>query len=218
MTKKKARILVVDDHPIIRDGLAALIGLEPDLEICGRVADAATALKRIAEDPPDLAIVDITLGGGNGIELIKQIKASHEEVSTLVFSMHDEKLYAERALRAGAKGYVNKSSPSEEVVVAIRRVLDEKIHLSDEMSELLLNRVVQGSAEEADLGGIDSLSDREMEVFELIGRGLTTRTIADRLNLSVKTIETHREKIKVKLGLSNNNELIRRAVRWVETL
>jgi DNA-binding NarL/FixJ family response regulator len=207
------RILIVDDHPIVRQGLALLIANEPDLEVCGEAADAAEAIQLLTTARPDLIVVDISLHSGNGIELIKQIKARDEHARMLVSSMHDEALFAERALRAGAMGYVNKAEATEKVLEAIRQVLRGKIYLSPRMTERMLCRAV-GSEENLESSPIDTLSDRELEVFELIGQGLTTRQIANKLHLSPKTVETYRENIKSKLNLTNATELTRHAVQW----
>ena len=210
---KTARILIVDDHPIVRQGLSQLISQEQGLEVCGEAADASEALRMLAERQPDLVIVDISLSSGNGIELIKQIKSRDERVRMLVSSMHDESLFAERALRAGAMGYINKGEPTDKMFEAIHQVLGGKIYLSARMTDRMLCRAI--GTEEAFTGSpIDHLSDRELEVFELIGQGLTTRQIAAKLHLSPKTVETYRENIKSKLNLSNATELTRHAVQW----
>lgn len=211
--RRSARIMVVDDHPIVRQGLSQLIGSEPGLEVCGEASDAAEALKLLAETKPDLIIVDISLNSGNGIELIKQIKVRDENVRMLVSSMHDESLFAERALRAGAMGYINKAETTDKVFDAIHQVLAGKIYLSARMTDRMLCRAI-GSEEHMTGSPIDSLSDRELEVFELIGQGLTTRQIAAKLHLSPKTVETYRENIKSKLNLNNATELTRHAVQW----
>jgi len=208
-----ARVLIVDDHPVVRRGLAELINDEPDLEVCGEACDASDALRQVEVKHPDVVVVDISLQSGNGIELIQQIKERDDRIKTLVSSMHDESLFAERALRAGAMGYLNKQEPTEKVIDAIREVINGQVYLSSKMANRLLQSVVGG--ETLDQDPIGSLSNRELEVFELIGQGLTTKKIAGRLHLSPKTIETHREKIKTKLNLSNSTELSRRAVQWV---
>ena len=212
-SRRPARIMVVDDHPIVRQGLTQLISSEQGLEVCAEASDAAEALKLLAETRPDLIIVDISLNSGNGIELIKQIKVRDENVRMLVSSMHDESLFAERALRAGAMGYINKAETTDKVFDAIRQVLAGKIYLSARMTDRMLCRAI-GSEEHLSGSPIDSLSDRELEVFELIGQGLTTRQIAAKLHLSPKTVETYRENIKSKLNLNNATELTRHAVQW----
>ena len=209
----RARIAIVDDHPIVRQGLSQLIAQHPGLEVCGEAADAVEALQMVSEKRPDLIIVDISLSSGNGIELIKQIKARDDRVKMLVSSMHDESLFAERALRAGAMGYINKGEATEKVFEAIHQVLGGKIYLSPRMTDRMLCRAI-GTDDALAGSPIDSLSDRELEVFELIGQGLTTRQIASKLELSPKTVETYRENIKSKLNLSNATELTRHAVQW----
>lgn len=213
LNKQIARVMIVDDHPVVRRGLAELIADEADLEVCGEAGDAVEALRLLETARPDVVVVDISLQAGNGIELVEQIKLRDERVKTLVSSMHDETLFAERALRAGAMGYINKQEPTERVLDAIREVLNGQVFLSTRMANRLLQSVVGG--ETLDQDPIGSLSNRELEVFELIGQGLTTKKIAGRLHLSPKTIETHREKIKTKLNLTNSTELARRAVQWV---
>lgn len=208
-----ARILLVDDHALLRRGLAELIDGESDLEVSGEAADPAGALEQLEEDEIDLAVVDISLQKGSGLELVKQIKSQHPDVDVLVLSMHDENLYAERTLRAGAKGYINKEAPTEKVIEAIREVLAGRVYLSDKMSDRILHRIVDRDTmpEESPL---DTLSDRELEVLELIGRGLTTRQIARQLHLSRKTVDTYRDHLKTKLQIKTANALVRYAVAW----
>lgn len=216
-TKNKqetSRILIVDDHPLVRRGLSELFNGEDDLEVCGEAAGATEAIEKIKELKPDLLIIDISLEDTNGIELIKRLRSQNVKAKMLVSSMHDESLYAERALRAGAQGFVNKEVATEHVINAVRKILGGGVYLSSEMTGNLLQRVVDGT-DGADKSSIETLSDRELEVFERIGDGLTTREIAGKLGLSVKTIETHREHIKIKLRLRNSVELTRRAVQWV---
>lgn len=213
-TNSPARILIVDDHPVVRRGLAQVIADESDLLYCGEAADAGEALRQIDATSPDLVVVDISLRSGHGIELIKQIKARESRVKMIVWSMHDDSLYAERALRAGAMGYINKQESIDHVVDAIRQVLKGKVYLSTHMTDHMLRRVVNVN-EAPDQLPVDRLSDRELEVFELIGQGQTTRNIATKLHLSIKTIETYRENIKAKLNLENGSELSRHAVQWV---
>jgi DNA-binding NarL/FixJ family response regulator len=214
LCKNVARILIVDDHPTVREGLTARISRQDDMEVCGEVADGEEALVKVKELRPDVAVVDISLPKGHGIDLIKQIRAHHDHVKTIVHSMYEESLYAERALQAGAMGYVNKREAPETLLDAIRQVLVGEVYLSPKMTGRVLNRTV-GRGTIAAASPIESLSDRELEVFNLIGQGLTTRAIANRLHLSVHTIDTHREKIKRKLGLKNSAELMQRAVQWV---
>jgi DNA-binding NarL/FixJ family response regulator len=207
-----AKILIVDDHPLVRTGLAQLISDCPDLEVCGEAADMAEALKQIDASSPDLAIIDLSLAGGSGLDLIEHIKSRDRNILMLVASMHDETLYAERVLAAGARGYINKQEAQESIIQAIRQVLNGKVYLSQHMTERLLSGMVDAIGEKRD---IDSLSNRELQVFELIGQGLTTSQMAEQLNLSVKTIETHQAHIKKKLSLGSAHELNQRAIRWM---
>jgi DNA-binding NarL/FixJ family response regulator len=206
--------MIVDDHPITRRGLAALISPELDMEVCAEAADAQEALERLEGIEPDLIVIDISLGKGiGGVELVKEIKSRYEKTRMLVWSMHDEKLFAERCLNAGALGYISKDAAPRDFLAAIRRVLQDKIYVSEQMSDLLLHRMLHGD-EKLDKPSVESLSDRELQIFELIGKGMTTKQIAQSLHLSVKTIETYRENIKVKLNLKNSAELVRHAVQW----
>ena len=208
------RVLIVDDHPIVREGYARLISAEPDLEVCGEASDATEAIHLVVSNSPDVAIVDISLRSGTGIELCKQIRDLDPHIRVLICSVHDESLYADRALRAGAMGYISKEQPSVEVVAAIRRVASGRIALSQQMTERLLSRAV-GADQPANQSPIERLSDRELEVFELIGQGLTTHQIANKLHLSPKTVESYRENLKKKLELRSGTELTRHAVQWV---
>ena len=212
-TKKKMRILVVDDHPIVRQGLVELINHEKDLEVCGGVGEAQEALKSIDKLKPDMVTVDITLTDKSGLELIKDIKANYASLPVLALSMHDESLYAERVLRAGAKGYIMKHEATEKVVEAIRRVLSGQIYMSSPMMQRIMHRL---AGEEIEGGGspLSQLSDRELEVFRLIGKGYTTRQIAGKLHLSIKTIETYRAHIKEKLDFEDSAELLQYAIQW----
>jgi DNA-binding NarL/FixJ family response regulator len=210
--KKKYKVFIVDDHPIVRRGLAELIGMEPDMEVCGQAEDMADAIKQIDANLPDVAIVDISLKGGHGLELIEHVKADHAGVKMLVSSMHDEMLFAERSLRAGASGYFPKQESTEKLLEAIRQVLRGEIYLTARMANRLMHNL---AGKQADTDPIKTLSNREIEVFEMIGQGMTTQQIARKLALSPKTVETHREKIKTKLDLKNSTELNRRAVQWV---
>lgn len=211
--RKTTRILVVDDHPVVRLGLRQMLSQEADLEICGEAGTAAEGLELAHETSPDLVIVDISLPDRSGLELVKQLATGSDPPRIVISSMHDEMLFAERALKAGAHGYVAKEEATRDLVEAVRRVVDGDMYLSEEMTQHML-QVSAGRASKDGAGGVESLSDRELEVFERIGQGLTTREIAERLHLSVKTIESHRENVKTKLDLRNNNELIRRAVEW----
>src|SRR5262245_42491054 len=213
-TKSKTRILIVDDHPLVRRGLRELISTEPDLIVCGEAGEAPEAMVLVDRLQPQLALIDISLKRGHGLELIRQISARNPSIKMLVISMHDESLFAERALRAGALGYINKQDVTIKVAEAIRTVLAGQLYLSPAMAQRLLKQAGQlRSASES--SSMTSLSGRELAVFELLGNGLTTRAIAAKLQLSIKTIETHREHIKSKLQLKNNNELIRTAAQWV---
>ncbi|MCG6889950.1 MAG: response regulator transcription factor [Gammaproteobacteria bacterium] len=207
-----SRILIVDDHPLVRAGLAQLIGDCPDLEVCAEAADMAEALKQIDSTNPDLAIIDLSLAGGSGLDLIEHIKARNLNILMLVASMHDEMLYAERVLAAGARGYINKQEAQDSIIRAIRQVLGGKVYLSEAMTERMLNGMVDLRTEKRN---IDSLSNRELQVFELIGQGVPSSQIASQLNLSIKTIETHQAHIKRKLGLGSAHELNQRAIRWM---
>lgn len=208
------RILIVDDHSVVRYGLHQLIADEPDLEICGEASGVNEALGMIESLAPNLMVVDLSLKDGSGIELIKQVKAHYPSIRLLVWSMHDEFLFAERALKAGAMGYVCKDEPIESVVDAMRAIMHGKVHLSERIADRLLVHMAGGDRE-AGRSLLEQLSNRELEVFELIGRGSTRGQIAQNLHLSVKTIESHQENIKRKLSLSSNQELFRRAVAWI---
>jgi DNA-binding NarL/FixJ family response regulator len=212
--KPKTKVLLVDDHPILRQGLARLINAEADLVVCGEAEDAARAFDAVGVLSPDVAVIDISLKGSNGIELTKNIKARYPSLPILVLSMHDESLYAERALRAGALGYIMKEEASEQVLVGIRRVLVGEIFLSERMKAKMLQQMASGRAKTI-TSPIELLTDRELEVFRLIGEGHSTRQIAAQLHLSVRTVEAYREYIKAKLGLKNSTELIQHAFHWV---
>lgn len=211
----KTRILLVDDHPLMRKGLALTIESESDLEIVGQSADAEEAISQFDDLDPDLAIVDVSLPGMNGLELIKHLLARKEGLLVLVVSRHDESLYAERAIRAGAKGYVSKLQADEEIVHAVRQVLRGGIYLSEALKDRMLFGAAAGSKSPMQ-SPLEVLSDRELEVFEMTGRGLPTREIAERMHLSVKTVESYRARIKTKLGLESGTELMQHAVQWVE--
>ena len=213
-SQSRHRILIVDDHPMMREGLRTLISRERDLIVCGEAETASQALDAVAKLKPDLVLADITLPGPNGIELIKDICALQQGMLILVISMHDESLYAERVLRAGARGYIMKQESGPTMMQAIRQVLAKRIYLSDKVSARILEYVV-GKRTEA--SPITRLSDREWEVFELIGRGRSTVQIAEELHLSPKTVEAHRAHVKEKLGLRTMTELVSFASRWVET-
>ena len=213
-SQNKHKIVIVDDHPIIRQGLAELINQEDDLVVCGQAEDAHQAMKTISKQEPVLIVVDVSLKDSNGIELIKDIKVQHPDTTVLVLSMHDESVYAERALRAGANGYIMKQEASEKIIQAIRMVLDGQVYLSDKMAANVMNKLV-GAKTDAGVSAIDRLSDRELEVFTLLGQGRGTRQIAQKLHLSIKTIETYRAHIKEKLNLADATELLQHAIQWV---
>jgi len=210
----RSRILIVDDHPIVRQGLSLLIAQDSRLEVCGEASDASEAMRQCAGARPHLVVIDISLRNGNGIELIKQIKTQYAGIKMLVASMHDESVYAERALRAGAMGYINKAEATEKVIDAIHNILEGRLYLSPKLADKMLHRLVT-TGESTSRSPVETLSDRELEVFEMIGRGMTTREIAAKIHLSPKTVETYRENIKKKLDLSNATELTRHAVQWV---
>lgn len=213
--KQKNRIFIVDDHPIVRKGLGQLINQEEDLVICGEADNAEAALELLKKVKPDLAIVDISLRGIDGIELTKLIRARFENIPVLVVSMHDESLFAERALKVGARGYIMKQEAIEKMMEAIRKVLRGELYVSERVSANIVKRFVDGKAD-----GMSSpeelLSDRELEVFQLIGQGFATRQIADQLHVSIKTVEAYRANIKEKLNLKNATELIKHALHWIE--
>jgi DNA-binding NarL/FixJ family response regulator len=212
-SNRRSRILLVDDHAIVREGFAEIINSKPDLEVCGQASAAGRALEAVSRLKPDLVVVDLSLQGGSGLELIKQIKSLHPRLPMLVLSMHDEALYAERCLRAGALGYVMKQEEAETVMQAVRSVLRGEVHVSETVRGRMLHTLV-GRQSAADQTGISRLSDREIEVFLLIGEGCTTRQIAQKLRVSLSTVETHRAHIKEKLNLRNAVELMHAAVEW----
>jgi DNA-binding NarL/FixJ family response regulator len=212
---RKARVLVVDDHPLYRQGVIQLINRQRDVACCGEAATAADTCRAVASSKPDLAILDVRLGQEDGLELIKVLRAQFPAVRILVLSSYEEEIYAERALRAGAKGYLMKEEATEQVLVAVRAILNGELYVSRKLNVLFLDKLLKAPAR---TGGqpIDSLTDRELQVFQLLGAGLSTRQIAAKLNLSFKTIETHRENIKHRLGLTNAEELVRAATAWVQ--
>lgn len=212
--KPKIKVLLVDDHPILRAGLGKLINQEADMMVCGEAEDGPTAFDLVGTITPDIAVIDISLKGSNGIELVKNLKARYPELPTLVLSMHDESLYAERALRAGSLGYIMKEEAIQEVLVAIRKVLQGEIFLSEKMKGKMLQQMASGKGKVI-TSPIEQLTDRELEVFRLIGEGCSTRQIAGQLHLSVRTVEAYREYIKSKLNLKNATELVQHAFHWV---
>ena len=213
MSEKKERVVIIDDHPLFRERLSELITNELDMEVCGEAEDAQQAIDLIRNTAPDLAIVDITLKGSSGLELIKSIKALSIGVPVLVLSMHDESLYAERALRAGATGYITKHEAADKVLLAIRRVLAGEVYLSETMTSLCLKSFTTGLKSMP--RPLDRLTDRELEVLELIGRGHTTRQIAETLQLGVATVDTYRARVKEKMNFRTATELQHFAIRWV---
>jgi DNA-binding NarL/FixJ family response regulator len=213
-SKPAARVLIVDDHPAVREALAMRIAAQPDLEVCGEAEDAAEALRLAAATDPNVAVIDIGLKAGDGIDLIKRLKARNEGFRAIVWSMYSEDLYAERALHAGALGYLNKERATSEIIAAIRQVLDGKMYLSPVLREKLLRRAVGSSTQDHGRSPVEILSDRELEVLRLIGDGVRTAEIAVRLHLSVKTIETYRGRIRQKLGLTNGADVARYAAQW----
>ena len=210
---KKCRVLLVDDHPIVRQGLALLIDREPDLSVCGEAEGAHAAFHAIKTLRPDLVVLDISLSGPDGLDVLKEIRVKTENLPVLILSMHDESIYAERAMRAGANGYIMKQEATERVLVAIRRILQGNVYLSDRLTNTMLQQYVHG-ASQAKKSPLVNLTDRELEVFRLIGEGHGTRQIADELHLSVKTIESHQAHIKEKLALRNARELVQHAIEW----
>lgn len=210
-----SNVLIVDDHPLVREGLITLLSKQHDFSVCGEASGIAEARELARATKPCVAIVDLTLKDGNGISLIKELVEQYEGLKVLALSMHDETLFAERALRAGAAGYVNKHDASRTIIRAIRTVLDGRLYLSEQMTNRMLARSV-GSKKHSESGSpVARLSDREVEIFEMIGRGLTSREIADQLDVSQRTIDTHRENIKQKLEIKNAVELTKHAVQWV---
>ncbi len=214
--RRKRTVLIVDDHPIVRQGLAQLIDQEEDLQVCGQAEDAHEAMQAIRTLKPDMVVVDISLRDTSGMELIKDLKVQYPDLPVLTLSMHDEAVYGERALRAGAKGYIMKQEATEKVVTAIRRVLAGELYVSDDMAAKMVSKLVGGGSRKTG-SPVECLSDRELEVFRLIGEGYGTREMAEKLHLSIKTIETYRAHIKDKLGLEDANELLRCAIQWVNT-
>jgi len=209
---KKKTVFIVDDHPLLRQGLALLINREPDLIVCGEAEEAQSAIKAIAAQKPNILIADISLNGPDGLDLLKNLRMIYPDMPVLILSMHDECIYAERALRARANGYIMKQEAAEKVLVALRRILNGEIYLSDRMASKLLHQYVSGSS--ADVHSqLSTLSDRELEVFRLIGEGRGTRQIAEKLHLSIKTVETYQAHIKDKLSLRSGRELVQHAIQ-----
>lgn len=214
---QKIRIFIVDDHPIVREGLSMLLDRENDMVVCGEAEDINTALTGMKEENPDMLIVDVTLASGSGIDLIKCVRKSHPRMPVLVLSMHAEIYYAEQALRAGANGYITKMEAPKTLVTAIRKVLAGDIYLSEKTASMLIKRSMSGTLGKSEQDYF-CLSDREREVFRLLGSGLGTRQIAEQLCVSIRTIDTYREKIKHKLNLLNASELLQHAIQWAKTI
>jgi DNA-binding NarL/FixJ family response regulator len=209
----KRTVLLVDDHPLLRQGLVMLINREPDLMVCGEVEEAPSAMKAIAKYKPDILIVDISLKGPDGLDLLKNLRVLYPDLPVLILSMHDESIYAERAMRARANGYIMKQEATEKVLVAVRRILDGEIYLSNRMSNKLLHQYMNGQTAETD-SRMAALSDRELEVFRLIGEGYGTRQISEVLHLSMKTVESYQAHLKEKLLLRTGRELMQHAIQW----
>ncbi len=213
---KSIKIVLVDDHPLVREGLVNLIGQQSDLEVCGEAANEPKALALIGAARPDVAVVDLSLEDGSGLELIRSLKAMHPEVAVLVLSMHDESLYAERALRAGARGYIMKREAAKRVIQGIRSVQAGQLFISDRIAARLTEKFVEGPTA-AEASPVGQLSNRELEVFQLLGRGHSTRQIAEHLHVGFKTVQAYCARIKGKLKLANATELLREAIRWHES-
>jgi DNA-binding NarL/FixJ family response regulator len=214
---KKCRVLLVDDHPIVRQGLALLIDREADLAVCGEADGAHSAFHAITTLRPDIVVLDISLSGPDGLDVLKEIRMKTSSLPVLILSMHDESIYAERAIRAGANGYIMKQEATEKVLVAIRRILQGEVYLSDRLTTTMLQQYVRGTSP-TKKSPLVNLTDRELEVFRLIGEGHGTRQIADELHLSVKTIESYQAHIKEKLSLRNARELVQHAIEWTVNL
>jgi DNA-binding NarL/FixJ family response regulator len=212
-SKKRVRILLVDDHPLVRERLTEIIGREPDLLVCGEAEDRHDAIAAVAAQHPDLAIIDLALKNSDGLELIKDIRSRWPKVHMLVVSMHDESLYAERVIRAGAQGYITKQEATRKILLAIRRVLEGSIYLNERVAAHIIGRLTARSGNVA-AAPSEVLADRELQVFDLTGRGLNTNDIAARLHIAVKTVETYRARIKDKLNLKDSSELLQLAISW----
>ena len=210
---KKSKVFVVDDHPIVRQGLALLINRENDLTVCGEAEDAQTAMQLVTTAKPDILVVDISLNGPDGLDLLKEVRTRYPELPVLILSMHDESIYAERALRAGAQGYIMKQEATEKVLVALRRILSREIYVSERISNRMLQRYI-GNRSAGQPASVADLTDRELEVFRLIGEGHSTRQIAEELHISVKTVESYQAHIKEKLSLRSARELVQHAIQW----
>ncbi|MDR3458509.1 MAG: response regulator transcription factor [Verrucomicrobiae bacterium] len=212
----KIKVLLVDDHPLVREGLANLINQQPDLEICGEAGNEPQALELIGQTLPDVAVVDLSLENGSGIELLKNIRVRHPGVKALVLSMHDENLYAERALHAGARGYIMKREAAKKVIAGIQAVHAGQLYVSEKIAATMAEKFVGGKST-AEASPIEQLSDRELQVFELLGQGQSTRQISESLHVGFKTVQAYQARIKEKLQLANASELMRAAIRWNES-
>lgn len=216
MSVVKSKVFLVDDHPLVREWLTNLINQLPDLTVCGEAATAAEALTGIEASLPDIAIVDLSLKEGSGLDLIKSVKLRMPQTAVIVLSMHDEQYYAERTMRAGARGYVMKGEVASDILAAMREVLAGRIYLSPRMREVFAERFVDGNVPSL-RSPVETLSDRELQVFQLLGQGIETRRVAQKLNVSIKTVQAYCARIKDKLQLSNASELLREAVRWTDS-
>jgi DNA-binding NarL/FixJ family response regulator len=212
-----AKVFLVDDHPLVREWLSQLIQREDDLAVCGEAEDTQEALNKIEETKPDIVVADISLKNTHGLELVKDLQARHPTLPVLVLSMHDESLYAERVLRAGARGYITKQEATKRILQAVRQVLSGQIYISEKMASRMVHKMVLGRAD-SQKSPIERLTDRELEVFQLIGRGQGTRRIASDLHLGVKTVESYRARIKEKLKLEDGTQLLQQAIQWVHSL
>ena len=215
--KGTTKILIVDDHPLLRQGIRQVIELEEDLTVSGEASTANEAIDLVNRDTPDVVIVDITLAGNvSGIELVKSLNERFPDIRTLVLTMHDESLYAERAIRAGARGYIMKEVASKNIISAIRTILNDELYLSEAVSKRIIDKLVRGSADTAGIS-VEQLSNREFEIFQMIGNGFSTKEMARKLNLSIYTVESHKKNIKEKLKLKNSSDLAKYAIQWVIT-
>ncbi len=214
----KRRVLIVDDHAVLREGLALVINAQPDLLVCGEAANVAGGLQAVTAVQPDIALIDLSLTDGSGLELVKELHERHHNLPTLVLSLHDETLYAERVLRAGARGYIMKRASTANLLAAIRKVLNGEIYLSETMASTVVRQALGDPESPANGDSLEQLSDRELEVFQLIGEGHGTREIAEQLGLSMKTVSCYRQNIQTKLDLKGATELVQRAVHWATNL
>jgi DNA-binding NarL/FixJ family response regulator len=215
--RTQAKVFLVDDHPLVREWLSQLIQREEDLAVCGEAEDVQEALEKIEETKPDIVVADISLKTTHGLELVKDLQVRLPSLPVLILSMHDESLYAERVLRAGAKGYITKQEATKKILQAVRQVLSGQIYLSEKMASRMVHKMILGRAD-SQKSAIERLTDRELEVFQLIGRGQGTRRIASELHLGIKTVESYRARIKEKLKLEDGTQLLQHAIQWVHSL